>query len=215
MAALAPAALTDLVVVAGHAVYLGRDAGDAHNDGQWLLQPFQKGEPRFYVDHVRAGVGLAAAASAALLVFSGGQTRREAGPRSEADGYLALAGQFGWWGRLEVAERAATEAFARDSFENLLFGLCRFKECVGRYPDTVTIVSWGFKATRFGLHREAIRWPASRFTFVGIGEPADLEGARAGESTTIEAFRRDPYGTGADLGGKRAERNPVRWACRV
>ena len=208
MAALAPAAITDLVVVACHAVYLGRGAGDADDDGQWLLQPFQKGEPRFYVDHVRAGVGLAAAASTALLVFSGGQTRREAGPRSEADSYLALAGQFGWWGRLEVAERAATEAFARDSFENLLFGLCRFQECVGRYPDTVTVVSWGFKTTRFGLHREAIRWPASRFTFVGIGEPADLEGARAGESKTIEAFRRDPYGTGAALGGKRAERTP-------
>ena len=72
----------------------------------------------------------------------------------------------------------------------------------------MSVVSWGFKATRFGLHREALRWPASRFTFVGIGEPADLEGARAGESQTIEAFRRDPYGTGADLGGKRAQRNP-------
>ena len=68
------------------------------------------------------------AASTALLVFSGGQTRREAGPRSEADGYLALARAFGWWGWVEVAERATDEAFARDSFENLLFGLCRFKE---------------------------------------------------------------------------------------
>jgi len=208
VAASGPAALTNLIVVAGHAVYVGRDAGDAHDDRQWLLQPFQKGESRFYVDHVRAGVGLAAASSTALLVFSGGQTRREAGPRSEADGYLALAGQHGWWGRLEVAERAATEAFARDSLENLLFGLCRFKECVGRYPDTVTVVSWGFKAARFDLHREALRWPASRFTFVGIGEPADVDGARAGESKTIERCRRDPYGTGADLGGKRAERNP-------
>ena len=115
-----------------------------------------------------------------------------------------------------MAERAATEAFARDSFENLLFGLCRFKECVGRYPDTVTIVSWGFKATRFGLHREAIRWPASRFTFVGISEPADLEGARGGgvddRSRRSGATLMAPAPISA---AKRAEREPLRRPCRV
>jgi len=50
---------------------------------------------------------------------------------------------------------------ARDSFENLLFGVCRFRERAGHYPDTVTVVSWGFKAARFDLHRETLRWPAS------------------------------------------------------
>jgi len=203
-----PAALAHLIVVAGHAVYAGTAAAHAGDDAHWRLQPFQHGEPPLYIDHIRAGVELAAAAPGSLLVFSGGQTRREAGPRSEAEGYLALAGQFGWWSCPEVAGRAAAEEFARDSFENLLFGICRFNECAGRYPDMVTVVSWGFKEARFGLHREALRWPASRFTYAGINQPRALTEAQAGESMTFKAFRRDPYGAGDDLGAKRARRNP-------
>lgn len=35
--------------------------------------------------------------------------------------------------------RAFTEDRARDSLENLLFGLCRFYELTGRYPDFVVV----------------------------------------------------------------------------
>jgi len=101
-----------------------------------------------------------------------------------------------------------TEEFARDSFENLLFGVCRFKECAGGYPETVTVVSWGFKAARFDLHREALRWPAPRFRYCGVNQPQDLDGARRGEAATVASFRQDRYGTGDVLGSKRAARNP-------
>ena len=45
------------------------------------------------------------------------------------------------YGQPEVRGRAFTEDRARDSFENLLFGLCRFFELTGRYPEFV-VVSW-------------------------------------------------------------------------
>jgi hypothetical protein len=140
-------------------------------------------------------------------VLSGGQTRQSA-PWSEARGYLALARRFAWWSNEEVATRATTEEFARDSFENLLFGVCRFRECAGRYPDTVTVVSWGFKAARFDLHREALRWPQSRFRYCGVNQPHDLDGAQRGEAATVASFRDDSYGTGDVLGAKRAARDP-------
>lgn len=57
---------------------------------------------------------------------------------------------------------------ARDSFENLLFGLCRFHELTGAYPAHVTVVSYSLKKRRFvDLHRAALRWPANLFHFIG------------------------------------------------
>jgi hypothetical protein len=37
------------------------------------------------------------------------------------------------------------EDYARDSFENLLFSICRFKEVTGNYPARVTVVGYTFK----------------------------------------------------------------------
>lgn len=38
-----------------------------------------------------------------------------------------------------VRSRALTEEHARDSFENLLFSVCRFRELTGRYPQNITV----------------------------------------------------------------------------
>lgn len=199
----------NLVLVACHAVYKAQDFARPADDAGWSLQDFQKGEPRFYIEHIRRGVGLASEDEAALLVFSGGQTRADAGPVSEARGYLRLAEHFAWWGETAVAARAAAEEYARDSFENLLFGLCRFYECARRAPRLVTVVGWAFKRARFDLHREALRFPAARFRFVGAGDPVDAEAARRSElNNALEPFRRDPYGTHAPLAAKREARDP-------
>lgn len=200
--------LENLVLVAGHAVYVGQDFADPEHDRNWFLQSFQRGEPPFYIGHIRAGIDVAGRDPSSLLVFSGGQTRREAGPRSEAQSYWSLADYFRWWSTPEVRPRATTEEFARDSFENLLFAICRFKEWTGAYPQRIRVVSWAFKAKRFGLHREAIRFPESRFEFHGVNQPDDLVGAEKGEAKALAAFEKDPYGTGDDLGKKRADRNP-------
>lgn len=57
---------------------------------------------------------------------------------------------------------------ARDSFENLLFSLCRFHELTGSYPEHLTMVSYDFKRARFlEVHRAALRWPEERMSFLG------------------------------------------------
>jgi hypothetical protein len=217
--------LKNLIVVAGHAVYIAQDFRHPDEDVCWYLQPFQKGEPPFYLEHIRVGVDLAESDRNSLLVYSGGQTRYEAGPRSEAQSYWLLADSFKWWSRTNVRLRAVTEEFARDSFENLLFSICRFRECVGIYPAKVTVVSWEFKRERFELHRSALRWNKSeRYAFVGANNPVDLVGALRGErDNALEPFKSDPYGTGVrpreipqangpakivNLGNKRSERDP-------
>lgn len=211
--------LDDLVVVAGHAVYVAEGFDDPAADASWCLHPFQRGEPDRYLGQIRRGVELAAANERTLLLFSGGQTRADAGPRSEASGYFRLARHFGFWGHESVGERASTEEYARDSLENLLFGIARFRQCTGRIPREVTVVSWPFKEERFGLHVAALRFPEERFHFEGHGEPLDPDGTLAGESQAVAAFRDDPYGCRTSpegtpaaecvlLGDKRARRDP-------
>src|SRR6266581_1344664 len=143
----------DAIIVAGHAPFKKEtEAVPEHpeRDEAWFLQPFQMGEAPFYIEHIRRGVILLANNPAALLIFSGGHTRREAGLRwSEASTYLAIARHFQWWVPDESAglrqgleARAVVENYSRDSFENLLFGVCRFEQVVGRFPRNVTVVSW-------------------------------------------------------------------------
>lgn len=61
-----------------------------------------------------------------------------------------------------------SQEHARDSFENLLFSLCRFYELTGHYPDDLLVIGYDFKHERFcDLHRAALKWPDQRFRFVG------------------------------------------------
>jgi hypothetical protein len=181
---------------------------------------------RNYIEHILKGVELADQDPESLLVFSGGQTRREAGPRSEAQSYWMVANHFRWWWRTNVSLRATTEEYARDSYENFLFSICRFIECTGNpCPDKVTVVSWTFKKERFDLHRDAIRFPSmsARYDFKGVNNPVDLNGAIESEiDNARDPFNKDPYGSGdnphtyavkgntrtVNLRVKRQERNP-------
>jgi hypothetical protein len=200
--------LRNLVLVAGHAIPFRFENLDG--DASWFLKHFQSGEGRFYVEHARAGVRLAAEDSHALLVFAGGQTDAAAGPRSEAQGYWLIAEAFGWEGSPEVRGRATTEEFSLDSMLNLIYGICRFRESTGRYPDRLTVVGWRFKQQRFDVHRQALRFPAERYRYVGVNDPPEVETHRPFEAGRRDAFLRDPYGASADLAQKRDGRNPFR-----
>eukprot|EP00967_Tisochrysis_lutea_P148318 scaffold283118_cov32-Tisochrysis_lutea.AAC.2 len=59
--------------------------------------------------HIQQGVKLAAADKQSLLLFSGGQTRASAGPRSEGSAYWEAAEASGWFGHAEARERAHVE----------------------------------------------------------------------------------------------------------
>lgn len=198
--------MPNLIVCAGHAVYTGENFDKPEDDANWCLQDFQKGEPKLYLDHIRKAVELAAEDPDSIVIFSGGQTREEAGPLSEGQSYWRVANHFNWWGHVSVKSRAICEEYARDSFENVLFSLARFREYTGTYPGRMTVVSWAFKDERFKLHVEACRFPCDRYTFVGVNNPDDMASALRGEAKTIERFCKDPYGTHDSLLEKRRAR---------
>ena len=100
------------------------------------------------------------------MLIGRGQTRPSAGPRSEGQSYWNLAHHIYRNDRTLdtiLLERAISEEYARDSYENILFSLCRFFEVIGRYPEKITVIGFGFKERRFvDLHRKAVRFPKDR-----------------------------------------------------
>lgn len=212
-------ALQHLVIVAGHSVFIGTDLGRVESESSWMLEPYQRGHVPTYLAHIRAGVERAAADNASMLLFSGGDSRRSAGPRCEAESYWNVAEAKQWYGHRDAVRwRAVTEEFARDSFENLLFSVCRFRQLTGRrYPRRITLVSMDIKRRRFvDMHRVAMRYPLERFEFVGIDPPdgysAHGAGAEGEQRFAAGPYSRDPYGCREpSLVQKRAARNPFMW----
>ncbi|OIW17061.1 hypothetical protein TanjilG_15644 [Lupinus angustifolius] len=205
--------LRNLVMVAGHSIYTSSSCGKIEKEDSWFLESYQKnpGQAATFVTHIQEGVEIVAKDDSALLVFSGGETRKDAGPRSEAQSYWAVADSKGWFGKQEsVKWRALTEEHARDSFENLLFSVCRFRELTGTYPQNITVVSYDFKEERFAhLHRSAIGFPESRFFYAGTPAASNSKAAALkGEELVRTQFIRDPYGCRGSLYHKKLKRDP-------
>lgn len=72
------------------------------------------------------------------------------------------------------------------------------------------VVSYDFKKQRFSdMHRRALRFPASQFSFVGVPtSPTSQVAAIQGELKVQEMFQKDPYGCRGDLRSKRMYRDP-------
>lgn len=92
--------LQNLVMVAGHSIYTSSSCGKIEKEESWFLESYQKnpGQAATFVTHIQEGVEIAARDDSALLLFSGGETRKDAGPRSEAQSYWAVADFKGWFG---------------------------------------------------------------------------------------------------------------------
>ncbi|GBG28515.1 Hypothetical Protein FCC1311_047382 [Hondaea fermentalgiana] len=212
----------NLILVACHSITVGESLeGVDVRDDRWMLVDYQKhaSMPQAFTGHIRKGIELALEDPHALVIFSGGQTRLHAGPKSEANSYFFVADHFGWWSSRaakEVRPRAALEEYSTDSLENLLFSLCRFHELSGSYPKHVTVVGYTFKQERFrDLHRAALRYPLESFRYVGVDPDTNAFRARLPqleffESTaSLAPFREDPYGCHSEvLRTKRVDRNP-------
>lgn len=128
------------IIVAGHAVLrLNKMSKAERDDAAWYLLSYQKdqGFPGIITSHIKKGIDLAKKDNNAVLFFSGGQTRKDVGPISEAASYYYLAEEKKWMGTIN--QRTYLEEYARDSFENLLFSICRFREVTGDYPSKVTV----------------------------------------------------------------------------
>lgn len=205
-----------LVIVPGHAVMNVKHLSVAHSlDEAWYLLPYQRnhGLPNCIVSHIRRAADVVRWDARAVLVFSGGQTRRDVGPVSEALSYYLLAKEKSLISLQMLKQRVFLEEFARDSFENVLFSICRFREVTGRYPSKITVVGFSFKMQRFvDLHREAIRFPEEAFNYISLSPPTppfNMEEALAGERRVVKAFEEDLYGCAEHtLFDKRMTRNP-------
>lgn len=202
--------LRHLVIVAGHGVHECSERNlPSDRDACWVIDAWQQGDAPSYIAHVAAGVEIASADPSALLVFSGGQTRAAAGPRSEAASYVSLAMRENMLPSASLPwSRVATEEYARDSLENLTFSLCRFYEVAGHMPERVTVVSFPHKERRYSeLHRVVAGIPAENFAYRGVdviprdAPPTDI---------ALEPFLRDAHGCTAELQAKRALRDPFR-----
>ncbi|KAF5809498.1 hypothetical protein HanXRQr2_Chr04g0157841 [Helianthus annuus] len=205
--------LRNLVMVAGHSVYTSSSCEKVDKEDSWFLESYQKnaGQAATFVAHIKEGVESAVRDEEALLLFSGGETRKDAGPRSEAQSYWMVAESKGWFGNREkVRWKALTEEHARDSFENLLFSVCRFRELTGSYPQNITVVGYDFKKERFvNLHRSAIRFPETRFVYLGTpAATTSKEAALKGEALVRTQFQHDPYACLGSLRRKKIGRDP-------
>lgn len=62
----------DLIIVTGHAVFVGGDIEKIGDDHEWVLEEFQKGgQVNTFVEHIKKGVELASENKDSLLIFSG------------------------------------------------------------------------------------------------------------------------------------------------
>ncbi|KAI8364201.1 hypothetical protein BD560DRAFT_403300 [Blakeslea trispora] len=208
------------IIVAGHAIYTGpNDIEAIRQDENWALESYQQGgQVNTFIQHIQKGIQILKEDPKSVLIFSGGETRPLAGPRSEAFSYWQVA-QILLEDMDEEAEtkellrgRMVTEEYARDSYENLLFSICRFSEMTGNYPDKITVVGFEFKRYRFeNIHRQAIRYPKEQFEYVGIDPSGDDPAREKGElMNSVRPFESDIYGCHGTLKQKKIYRNPYR-----
>ncbi|RIA93307.1 hypothetical protein C1645_690803 [Glomus cerebriforme] len=215
--------LKDLIIVTGHAIYLGE------NEENWILEDYQKGNGQVntFIKHIKKGVELVKENEESLLIFSGGETRPSAGPRSEAQSYYALAQSLNLLSstinstaqtttsttQYPLITRIITEEYARDSYENLLFSICRFNEYTNNYPRNITVIGFQFKKKRFlELHRFALKFPLNRFNYIGIDpDNSSPLGRFVNENVnSLGPFKQDLYGCHGKLLDKKLTRNPYR-----
>ncbi|CDO77709.1 hypothetical protein BN946_scf184969.g60 [Trametes cinnabarina] len=173
-----------LIMVPGHAIWKGTNLEARFDEDYWVLEPYQRGGGRVaaFIKHIVAGADLARQDEHSLLVFSGGQTRQSS-TTTEAESYMRLAHISDLLPTIlptssssQAPLRATTENYALDSYQNLLFSIARFHEYTGRYPARITVIGYEMKRRRFTeLHRAALRWPETRFEYIGIDADGDAE----------------------------------------
>ncbi len=133
-----------------------------------------------------------------ILIISGGYTKTEI-EKSEARGMLDWAIDL----NLKISpNQILLEEFARDSFENVLFSICRFHEYYDYFPQSLTVCSWESKRTRFMTIANALR--LLHYSLMGVGIKDEIQQAEDYSSEIIEA---DPLHRGVSFAQKRVQRD--------
>ena len=152
-----------------------------------------------YKKQLLASVGALKRGDFDILIISGGYTRKEI-KKSEAQGMLDWTKDLGL--NLEnflAHKRIILEEYARDSFENLLFSICRFYQVFKIFPKEICIISWKFKENRIRTIAKALKIPNFKYLAVGEKNASDLE-------STL--FQDDLLCQGKFFSQKRQKRNP-------
>ncbi|KAJ6495633.1 hypothetical protein C8R47DRAFT_1115875 [Mycena vitilis] len=205
--------LSHLIIVPGHAIWKGTSPDLRTRVSEWVFQSYdqtdlkESGRLEVFFKHISKAAQLALEDERSLVVFSGGQTQRTS-TTTEGESYLRLGLRSGLF-HSETFSRATSEGFALDSFQNLVFSIARFHEYTGTYPEKITVVGYEMKRARFvELHRAAIRWPETRFTYIGLDVAGDNFQAQQGERQNgYLPYLQDFYGCHTFLANKRRGRN--------
>ncbi|XXH04220.1 folylpolyglutamate synthase [Hypoxylon texense] len=209
-----PAPPEHAIIVCCHGIWAG-GAARGHDESEWLIAEFQKGETPTFIEHIKAGLKVLRGDKTSILIFSGGPTRKETRV-SEAQSYANLAEANSFFGVLsesEASKRIFCEERALDSYYNVLFSLTKFWSDRKIWPKKITIVSHAFKRERLvDCHCGAIGFPLDRVDFVGVDPPGMIDGTKEaafkGVAEAITQWKEDPHGKGDLLASKRRKRNP-------
>lgn len=210
--------MNKLIIIPCHSIWLNGPTGGLDQQ-EWLLALFQmEGQDHLcFREHIKLGFEELRKDDQSLLVISGGCTKEQAGRVSEASSYELLAKSIVEDSRSDLWNRVILEEFARDSFENVLFLICKFYETKKIYPEQVTIVGFEFKRDRFvNCHLSgALGYPEKSVTYIG-NSPAPPSSAntyfeellKSEYNHAVKHFQHDLYGTREPLLGKKKSRNP-------
>ena len=212
--------VNQLIILPCHSIWKGGATAGICRD-EWHLAHFQiEGQDhQCFRDQIIECVRLLRLKPDAMLILWGGKTKIEAGPVSEAQSYYNLLRVIADDSDGSFLDRVFLEEYARDSFENVLFLLCRFYELTHKYPSIVTIQGFEFKRNRFINYHltQALKFPKDRIFYYGkdpMPEPGSdyvsyLRKLREGEQThAVNHFKTDPYGLKHPLMTKKSNRNP-------
>ena len=182
--------MTEICLVPGHACLRGDNPLD---EKDWILEPFQQDGGHHlgcFVAHIRVGLAWLETNPDGRLIFTGGLTRPGA-TRSEAESYLLAAQKLGLISDRSLLHRIVLDEFARDSMENVLYGVAAAFAAVRTRITRVVAVGFEFKRSRFLDHFSAIQLgPGTSYDYFGINNPLEpqLSKAIVGEANTRKAF---------------------------
>ncbi|CAL9737319.1 hypothetical protein MOSE0_L08614 [Monosporozyma servazzii] len=199
-----------LIILPCHGIWRIDLDSASQNCGQaaenWFLAPFQiEGNDHlvFIKQSLRAVEEFLSHYENSVILFSGSQTKADAGPISEAQSYFLLIQKLITLASEEDGMKLLTQLFKQDiiiilcnivnsmklknittselftkgfinteeysldSFDNLLYSIFRFKEITNLFPQSITIVGFGFKESRFlNYHAKALDIPKSMINYI-------------------------------------------------